>query len=85
MHGFIFSFLRFQSCVKAGNSDAERNITTKGEKKGFKLNFSKEKPETPLLDTINYPVHMKRLSITVGFWFYVILLFVLVTFSIGSA
>ncbi|CAN6482338.1 unnamed protein product [Victoria cruziana] len=52
------------SCVKAGNSDAERNITTKGEKKGFKLNFSKEKPETPLLDTINYPVHMKRLSIT---------------------
>jgi 1-deoxy-D-xylulose-5-phosphate synthase len=27
------------------------------------LNFSGEKPSTPILDTINYPVHMKNLSI----------------------
>ncbi|KAF3775194.1 putative 1-deoxy-D-xylulose-5-phosphate synthase 2 [Nymphaea thermarum] len=55
---------RRRCCVKASSSDAERKITTQRENKGFKLNFSKEKPETPLLDTINYPVHMKRLSTT---------------------
>ncbi|KAJ1433521.1 Transketolase-like, pyrimidine-binding domain [Sesbania bispinosa] len=27
------------------------------------LNFSGEKPSTPVLDTINYPIHMKNLSI----------------------
>ncbi|XP_030511064.2 probable 1-deoxy-D-xylulose-5-phosphate synthase 2, chloroplastic [Cannabis sativa] len=27
------------------------------------LNFSGEKPSTPILDTINYPIHMKNLSI----------------------
>ena len=26
------------------------------------LNFSGEKPSTPILDTINYPIHMKNLS-----------------------
>jgi hypothetical protein len=26
------------------------------------VDFSGEKPETPLLDTVNYPVHMKNLS-----------------------
>lgn len=29
------------------------------------LNFSGEKPSTPVLDTINYPIHMKNLSIQV--------------------
>ena len=29
------------------------------------LNFSGEKPSTPVLDTINYPIHMKNLSIGV--------------------
>jgi 1-deoxy-D-xylulose-5-phosphate synthase len=28
----------------------------------WKVDFSGEKPETPLLDTVNYPVHMKNLS-----------------------
>lgn len=32
------------------------------EKDGWKIDFSGEKPPTPLLDTINYPVHMKNLS-----------------------
>ncbi|KAL0404521.1 UNVERIFIED_CONTAM: putative 1-deoxy-D-xylulose-5-phosphate synthase 2, chloroplastic [Sesamum radiatum] len=27
------------------------------------LNFSGEKPSTPILDTINYPIHMKNLSL----------------------
>ncbi|KAF8400382.1 hypothetical protein HHK36_013680 [Tetracentron sinense] len=30
---------------------------------GRSLNFSGEKPSTPILDTINYPIHMKNLSI----------------------
>jgi hypothetical protein len=30
-----------------------------------KIVFSGEKPPTPILDTINYPVHMKNLSIQV--------------------
>lgn len=29
---------------------------------GWEIDFSGEKPPTPLLDTINYPVHMKNLS-----------------------
>lgn len=29
------------------------------------LNYSGEKPLTPILDTINYPIHMKNLSIQV--------------------
>ncbi|KAH9712668.1 putative 1-deoxy-D-xylulose-5-phosphate synthase 2 [Citrus sinensis] len=32
------------------------------EKSGWKIDFSEEKPPTPLLDTINYPIHMKNLS-----------------------
>lgn len=31
-------------------------------KDGWKIDFSGEKPLTPLLDTINYPLHMKNLS-----------------------
>ena len=30
------------------------------------LNFSGEKPSTPVLDTINYPIHTKNLSIGVN-------------------
>lgn len=35
------------------------------EKDGWKIDFSCEEPVTPLLDTINYPVHMKNLNIKV--------------------
>ncbi|XP_028082523.1 probable 1-deoxy-D-xylulose-5-phosphate synthase 2, chloroplastic [Camellia sinensis] len=35
----------------------------KKEKEGWKIDFSGEKPPTPLLDTINYPLHMKNLSV----------------------
>ena len=31
------------------------------------LKYSGEKPQTPILDTINYPVHMKNLSVQVKF------------------
>lgn len=29
------------------------------------LKYSGEKPQTPILDTINYPVHMKNLCVEV--------------------
>ncbi|KAK7386707.1 hypothetical protein VNO78_27042 [Psophocarpus tetragonolobus] len=45
----------------SGSSDEERTIIKK-EKDGWKINFSGEKPATPLLDTVNYPIHMKNLS-----------------------
>ncbi|KAK9285783.1 hypothetical protein L1049_024984 [Liquidambar formosana] len=55
------------SCRKqlllAGSSDGEEGkITMRRGKDGWKIDFSGENPETPLLDTINYPVHMKNLS-----------------------
>ncbi|KAL7143879.1 hypothetical protein ABFS83_08G220900 [Erythranthe nasuta] len=55
-----------QFCVKAsaaGNSESEEGkMVIKKEKDGWKIDFSGEKPATPVLDTINYPVHMKNLS-----------------------
>ncbi|XP_031404146.1 probable 1-deoxy-D-xylulose-5-phosphate synthase 2, chloroplastic [Punica granatum] len=40
----------------------ERKMMIQKEKDGWKINFSSGKPATPLLDTVNYPVHMKNLS-----------------------
>lgn len=55
----------FQLEVKAGgdSSDVEEDkMVIKKEKDGWKIDFSAGKPATPLLDTINYPAHMKNLS-----------------------
>ncbi|PQP99829.1 putative 1-deoxy-D-xylulose-5-phosphate synthase 2 chloroplastic [Prunus yedoensis var. nudiflora] len=56
---------RKQLCLKAsaGNADCEedRKLIRKG-KDGWNIDYSGEKPGTPLLDTINYPAHMKNLS-----------------------
>jgi 1-deoxy-D-xylulose-5-phosphate synthase len=42
------------------------HITRQNGQQGTKcLNFSGEKPSTPILDTINYPMHMKNLSLEV--------------------
>nr|QAS69008.1 1-deoxyxylulose 5-phosphate synthase [Swertia mussotii] len=47
----------------ASNSDGEEGkMVIRKEKDGWKIDFSGEKPPTPLLDTINYPVHMKNMS-----------------------
>ncbi|KAI4314438.1 hypothetical protein L6164_027346 [Bauhinia variegata] len=43
------------------SGDGERTIITK-EQDEWKINYSAEKLATPLLDTVNYPVHMKNLS-----------------------
>ncbi|XP_054809462.1 probable 1-deoxy-D-xylulose-5-phosphate synthase 2, chloroplastic isoform X2 [Prosopis cineraria] len=45
----------------SGSEDGERTSIRKTND-GWKINYSGEKPATPLLDTINYPVHMKDLS-----------------------
>lgn len=59
----------WQLCLKAsaGKADGEedRKLIRKG-KDGWNIDYSGEKPGTPLLDTINYPAHMKNLSTEVG-------------------
>ncbi|XVE83045.1 hypothetical protein DITRI_Ditri16bG0055400 [Diplodiscus trichospermus] len=52
-------------CLKAsaGNlEDVEHRMSIMKENDGWKIDFSGKKPATPLLDTINYPIHMKNLS-----------------------
>ncbi|KAL6552122.1 hypothetical protein OROGR_008276 [Orobanche gracilis] len=54
-----------QLCVRASASSSEaeeRKIEITKEKDRRKIDFSGDKPATPLLDTINYPLHMKNLS-----------------------
>ncbi|KAG9440184.1 hypothetical protein H6P81_020349 [Aristolochia fimbriata] len=52
-----------RQCVRAsGRSEEEKKSVIRKEKNGWQIDFTGETPETPLLDTINYPVHMKNLS-----------------------
>lgn len=65
---FIFQFNRTIVAQENNASDdlVNRGQTTKHNRLATKfLNFSEEKPSTPILDTINYPMHMKNLSIEV--------------------
>ena len=60
-----------QFCLRAfaSSSDSDKEGKMKWrEKDEWKINFSGEKPTTPLRDTINYPAHMMNLSFT-GFFF----------------
>ncbi|XP_047171269.1 probable 1-deoxy-D-xylulose-5-phosphate synthase 2, chloroplastic [Vigna umbellata] len=55
---------RKKFCVRVSASDSgevEKTVIRK-EKDGWKINYSGEKPQTPLLDTVNHPIHMKNLS-----------------------
>ncbi|XP_073143409.1 1-deoxy-D-xylulose-5-phosphate synthase 2, chloroplastic-like [Henckelia pumila] len=52
--------LSVRASAASGVSDGDMAI--KKEKDGWKIDFSGEKPVTPILDTINYPIHMKNLS-----------------------
>ena len=59
-----------QSCLRASlisGSDGEGGKMIWKEKDEWKINFSGEKPAMPLLDTINYPAHMKNLSTQVNY------------------
>lgn len=61
---FVLFFVCFcQFLVRAASGgDREGKTTIWKEKNEWKIDFSGEKPLTPLLDTINYPAHMKNLS-----------------------
>lgn len=68
----VFFLLCFQfhgvTAVLDNNVSEKRNTKVnrneQPEQKRF-LNFSGNKPSTPILDTIDYPIHMKNLSIQV--------------------
>ncbi|KAL2498975.1 1-deoxy-D-xylulose-5-phosphate synthase [Abeliophyllum distichum] len=56
---------RNQFCVKASASSSDHEngkMVIRKEKESWTLDFSGENLATPLLDTINFPVHMKNLS-----------------------
>jgi hypothetical protein len=63
-------FQQFCLRASASGSDGEEGKMIWREKDEWKINFSGEKPATPLLDTINYPAHMKNLSSQVSFLFF---------------
>ncbi|XXG71165.1 hypothetical protein AAC387_Pa07g0482 [Persea americana] len=50
--------------AKDNSSGGENSISLRNEQQQIPktLDFSGEKPPTPILDTINYPIHMKNLS-----------------------
>ncbi|GMP25794.1 hypothetical protein CsSME_00002484 [Camellia sinensis var. sinensis] len=55
-------YLRALATGSEANGE-EGKMKIKKEKEGWKIDFSGEKPPTPLLDSINYPLHMKNLSV----------------------
>lgn len=58
--------MRVKAC--GGNPESEeRKMAMRKEKEELKLDFSGEKPATPLLDTINHPIHMKNLGRKVSY------------------
>lgn len=67
---FLWHF-QFNGAVVAAldNNACEDNsamiIREQETKQKRSLNFSGNKPSTPVLDTVNYPIHMKNLSIQV--------------------
>ncbi|RVW79682.1 putative 1-deoxy-D-xylulose-5-phosphate synthase 2, chloroplastic [Vitis vinifera] len=68
-----FSSKQQAKAAQDNNSSEDKNTMVRSEEQARRnprftrsLNFSGEKPSTPVLDTINYPIHMKNLSI--GEW-----------------
>lgn len=68
---YIFFFV-CQLCVKASSSslssegeEGKGKVMLRKERDEWFIDFSGDKPATPLLDTVNYPVHMKNLSMPV--------------------
>ncbi|KAG6502679.1 probable 1-deoxy-D-xylulose-5-phosphate synthase 2, chloroplastic [Zingiber officinale] len=53
---------RRQVSVRACAESGDGKIMISKDKSGWKIDYSGEKPATPILDTINYPIHMKNLS-----------------------
>lgn len=42
--------------------EGKGKVMLRKERDEWHIDFSGDKPATPLLDTVNYPVHMKNLS-----------------------
>ncbi|XP_059307388.1 probable 1-deoxy-D-xylulose-5-phosphate synthase 2, chloroplastic [Lycium ferocissimum] len=60
-----FHFTKKKFPVKAsvnGSDEINGKIVGNKEKDSWQIDFSGDKPPTPFLDTINYPMHMKNLS-----------------------
>ncbi|XP_074572619.1 putative 1-deoxy-D-xylulose-5-phosphate synthase 2, chloroplastic [Curcuma longa] len=53
---------RRQVSVRACAESGDGKIMIPKDKSGWKIDYSGEKPATPILDTIDHPVHMKNLS-----------------------
>ncbi|KAF5779174.1 putative 1-deoxy-D-xylulose-5-phosphate synthase [Helianthus annuus] len=64
LHKFTRKLNRsFRINASSASGEAEDvKLTVNKDTTSRKIDFSGEKPKTPLLDTINYPVHMKNLS-----------------------
>ena len=62
--GDVFQNFCLRASAEKNSSDGEEatKMVMRKEKGRWKIDFSEEKPPTPLLDTINYPIHMKNLS-----------------------
>ena len=71
--GFL-SFFFFQYSVRAGGSGDEGKVARRKETNSWKIDFSGEKPATPLLDTINYPIQLKNLSTRVSMFMDLVIL-----------
>ncbi|KAI0501586.1 hypothetical protein KFK09_016531 [Dendrobium nobile] len=54
---------RRQVYLRASSGDGDQKIAVREDKSRWRIDFTGEKPETPLLDTINFPIHMKNLSV----------------------
>lgn len=55
----------FQKDNHSVDGNNEELLEQENGRPGKFLNFSGEKPVTPILDTINFPIHMKNLSLQV--------------------
>ncbi|KAK4761442.1 hypothetical protein SAY87_029326 [Trapa incisa] len=61
--GNQFCFRASASWRSSSSSDCkDSKVAIHKEKEGWKIDFSGDKPATPMLDTINYPLHMKNFS-----------------------
>ncbi|XP_056696733.1 probable 1-deoxy-D-xylulose-5-phosphate synthase 2, chloroplastic isoform X2 [Spinacia oleracea] len=51
-----------KASASSSNKENQSSKSIRKEKDGWKIDFTGEKPPTPMLDTVNYPLHMKNLS-----------------------
>lgn len=57
--------MQFRLRASSDSSNGDVNNLVGKERDGWMIDYSGEKPMTPLLDTVNFPIHMKNLSLQV--------------------